>query len=78
MECLQIVSRASTKAEYKALANANAEIIWFQSVLGELGVPQNQVPCLCCDNLGTTYLSANPRFHRCTKHIEVDFSFGFF
>jgi hypothetical protein len=59
----------------KALANATAEIIWIQSVLGELGVPQNRVPCLWCDNLGATYLSANPRFHGRTKHVEVDFHF---
>jgi histone deacetylase 1/2 len=69
------VSRSSTEAEYKSLANATAEIIWIQSVLREIGVKQPRTACLWCDNLGATYLSANPVFHARTKHIEVDFHF---
>lgn len=48
---------------------------WLQSLSGELGVYQSQAPILWCDNLGTTYLSANPVLHARTKHIEVDFHF---
>ena len=33
-----IVSRSSTEAEYKSLANATAELIWIEALLGELGV----------------------------------------
>ena len=69
------VSRSSTEAEYKALANATAEVIWVQSLLDELEVYQSKVPVLWCDNIGATYLSANPVFHARTKHIEVDYHF---
>jgi histone deacetylase 1/2 len=44
-------------------------------VLKELSVSQSHPPILWCDNLGATYLSANPVFHARTKHIEVDFHF---
>lgn len=33
-----IMSRSSTKDEYKALVNDTAEAIWVQSILNELGM----------------------------------------
>jgi histone deacetylase 1/2 len=69
------VSRSSTEAEYKALANGAAEAMWVDSLLKELGVAQQRPPILWCDNLGATYLTANPVFHARMKHIEVDFHF---
>jgi histone deacetylase 1/2 len=69
------VSRSSTEAEYKALANATAEMMWVQKLLSELKVNCPKAARLWCDNLGAKYLSANPVFHARTKHIKIDFHF---
>lgn len=69
------ISRSSTEAEYKAMANATAEIIWVQSILKELSIKSPTAARLWCDNLGATYLSANPVFHARNKHIEINYHF---
>ena len=69
------VSKSSTEAEYKSLANATVEVIWLESLFAELGIKLDQAPCLWCDNLGATYLSANLVSHARAKHIEIDFYF---
>jgi hypothetical protein len=56
------VSRSSTEAEYKALANATAEVMWIQTLLKELQVPSPRSAQLWCDNIGATYLTSNPVF----------------
>jgi hypothetical protein len=57
------------------LANTTVEIIWIQSVLRELGILQSAAAVLWCDNLGATYLLANPTFHKRMKHVVVNFHF---
>jgi hypothetical protein len=69
------VSRSSTESEYRAIAHASTEILWLQSLLTELGMKSTTPPVLWCDNIGATYLTANPLFHARTKHIEIDVHF---
>ncbi|GKB13852.1 retrovirus-related pol polyprotein from transposon TNT 1-94 [Tanacetum coccineum] len=63
------------EVEYKALDDTVAELIWLQALLHELGISSSSTPILWCDNLGATYLSANPIFRARTKHVEIDYNF---
>jgi histone deacetylase 1/2 len=69
------VSRSSTEAEYKAMANATAEVMWIQILMDELRISCPRTARLWCDNMGAKYLSSNPVFHARTKHVEVDYHF---
>jgi hypothetical protein len=69
------VSRSSTEAEYKSMANATAELMWIQTLLKELCISYPPGARLWCDNMGAKYLASNPIFHGRMKHIEVDYHF---
>jgi hypothetical protein len=61
--------------EYRAVANAVAEVSWLRQLLGELSCPVAKATVVYCDNVSAVYLSANPVHHRRTKHIELDIHF---
>ncbi|CAI0377901.1 unnamed protein product [Linum tenue] len=66
------VSRSSSEAEYRALAQVVCEVQWLRNLLLEMGV---QVPLsinLFCDNKSALHIAENPVFHERTKHIEID------
>lgn len=69
------VSRSSTEAEYRAIANATVEITWTDALLGELGLELKQKSTIWVDNLSAISLSMNPVQHSRTKHHEIDLHF---
>lgn len=69
------VARSSTEAEYRAVANTAFEIRWVSSLLTELRVTLPHTPVVYCDNVGATYLCANPVFHSRMKHLALDYHF---
>ncbi|KAL0740173.1 hypothetical protein Bca4012_081686 [Brassica carinata] len=69
------VARSSTEAEYRSVANTSAEIRWICNLLTELGIALPSPPVIYCDNLGATFLCANPVFHSRMKHVALDYHF---
>lgn len=70
-----MVSRSTTEAKYRSLANATAELTRFRSLLAKLEVVHAKVPTIWCDNTSTVCLVANPVMHAQVKHVEIDLHF---
>ena len=71
----ETVSKSSTEAEYRTMSAAASEIVWIQNLLRDMGLQQQRTPLLLCDNLSAVCLSANPMFHKRTKHFDVDYHY---
>ncbi|KAG7599793.1 Retrotransposon Copia-like N-terminal [Arabidopsis suecica] len=70
------VARSSTEAEYRTLSDTAAEMSWITAVLKQIGLPQEKIPEVYCDNLSAVYLSANPVLHTRSKHFATHFHFA--
>ncbi|KAG7578814.1 GAG-pre-integrase domain [Arabidopsis thaliana x Arabidopsis arenosa] len=68
----QTVSRSSTEAEYRSMANATCELLWLSQLLRDLKVQVRTPAKLFCDNKSAIHIATNPVFHERTKHIEID------
>lgn len=69
------VSRSSSEAEYRAMANAASEVTWVVKLLKEIGVHKLEPVTLHCDSQSAIDIAKNPVFHDRTKHIEIDCHF---
>lgn len=70
-----VVSRSSTKAEYRRIAAAATELSWLTPLLHELQEPPSATPVVYCDNLSVVLLAANPILHSRTKHFVLNLFF---
>ena len=69
------MSRSSAEAEYQAMADTTAEMLWLRSLLTELGFSPEGPMQMYCDNMAATFIASNATFHMRTKHIEIDCHF---
>jgi hypothetical protein len=67
-----VVSRSSSEAEYRALAQATCEGQWLLYLLKDFQVSHDAPMVIYCDNQSALHIAANPVFHERTKHIEID------
>jgi len=69
-----VVSRSTSKAEYRSIATTLTEIKWTHNLLHELRIPFS-IPKIYSDNLGAIFLAANPIMHLKTKQFDIDLHF---
>lgn len=71
----KIVSRASTHAEYYALADCVEEVLPVIGLLGDLDVVVKGPVKIFEDNSGAIALSKNGKFCKNSKHIDISYHF---
>ena len=71
----RVVSKSSSESELCSVSLSFAELIWLQSLFGELQVSSPHCPILWVDNQSVVVMAHNPVFHACSKHIEIDYHF---
>ncbi|CAL1381785.1 unnamed protein product [Linum trigynum] len=66
------VSRSSSKAEYRAMAQLACQVQWLKAFLNFFGIPHSTPVKVYCDNQSAIHIAENPVYHERTKHIKVD------
>jgi hypothetical protein len=65
---------SSTEAEYMTLSNTGQQVMWIQSLFGELGYNLQRI-LICTDNQGSIFISSNSVQERRTKHIDIHYHY---
>ncbi|KAE8673637.1 Calcium-dependent protein kinase 34 [Hibiscus syriacus] len=74
-KCQRSISRSTTEAEYRALADVVTDVVWIQALLTDMGILPSSTPVVWSDNTSAIAMSANPVMHSRSKHVELDLHF---
>ena len=68
----EIITDLTCESEYIAASKASKEAIWFNNLIGDLGVVQSKKEAreIFCDNEGAVALTKEPRDHGRSRHID--------
>ena len=69
------VTLSSTEAEYVAISEVVAEVMFIKQVLESMGQLVKLPIIVEVDNVGAIYLSKNPGLSQRTKHVDIRFHF---
>ena len=64
------VALSTAEAEYIAIGNCCAQILWIKQQLSDFGMSLNNI-LIFCDNTSAINITKNPVQHSHTKHIEI-------
>jgi len=64
------IALLSIETEYMALSDCSCQVVWMQTLLGELGYHLRPIP-ICGDNQGSIFIASNPVTEKRSKHIDI-------
>ena len=68
------VALSTAEAEYVAVGQCCAQLLWMRQTLRDFGYNLSKVPLLC-DNESAIRIADNPIDHGCTKHVDIHYHF---
>lgn len=71
-----MLTKSTTKTEYRAVATTVAKVMWTSYVLKDFDILYSDSVILHCDNKSTIQILCNPTHHEKTKHIGINCHFA--
>ena len=68
------ITLSSTEAEYMVLSDCSHQVVWYHTLMGELGYNLKPVP-ICGDNQGSIFITSNPVTKKRSKYIDIRYHY---